>query len=525
MVKLIQEYFVSSVKKFPEKIAVNYNWDNLTYKELDAYSNKLANLLVNLGVKRNNRIAFCLHKSIDSVKSVLGILKAGGCYVPLDSMSPPERLSHIVEDCLPSVIICKENTLELVSSLLVKLDEENFSPKIIVLSSNKEREKKDNFYFEEDILNQTSLSPVFKNIGSDLAYILYTSGSTGKPKGVMITHSNIVSFIEWSVNRFSIVEEDILSNHAPMHFDLSTFDLYCTFKVGATLVLVPPELNLFPEKMVRFIEEKELTIWLSVPSILSYLAKMDVLKAGRMPKLRMIFSTGEVFPTPYLVQWMNLFPEKKFVNMFGPTETTVECTYYIIDKIPTDLNKNIPIGSACEHLDVFALKENGSLAGIGELGELCVRGPSVSRGYWNNPQKTEQAFVKNPLFPFLNDQIYKTGDLVELREDGNYDLKGRKDRQIKFMGYRIELDEIESALYSLDYVKEATVIFNRINDLERIVAFISLKENNKEVTQIKDDLKDKIPKYMVPRTIIVKKDLPRTSSGKVDRVKIKTMVV
>lgn len=503
MVTLVQEYFTQSAQKFPDKLAVNCKDENTTYAELDQVTNKIAHLLVEVGVQRNDRVAFCLAKSVDSVRSVLSAVKADACYVPLDAKSPIQRLQYIVEDCQPKVIICNDGSKAKVEELVQTC---SMKPIIVNLSENEYE-----MYSHE--------KRTYTNTGNDLAYILYTSGSTGQPKGVMISHANIIHFIEWAVARFQITPEDRLSNHAPMHFDLSTWDLYCTFKMGASLYIIPYEVNLFPKQLVEYIEQREITIWLSVPSILVYMARVGVLTSESIPSVKKVFSTGEVFPTPYIVEWMNMFPHKTFINMFGPTETTVECTYYIIEK-PTDISKNIPIGKGCEHLEVFALKEDGTEATVGETGELYVRGPSVSRGYWNNPQKTEQAFVKHPLFPFLNEPVYKTGDLVELNEQGDYIFRGRIDNQIKFMGYRIELGEIEAALNSLPYVREASVIFIDKDTDSEIVSHLCLKEET-PLEKLKIDLAELVPKYMVPKTIKTMVELPRTSTGKIDRVKLK----
>ncbi len=529
MVKLIQEYFLLSAQKFPQKIAVSHLDQNITYQELDAWSTQLARLLCSLGLQRNDRVAFNLHKSIKSIVSILGILKADACYVPLDARSPVARLQQIVEDCKPAVIICDQQTLAETKQLAEQTATEQYQPKVIVLDQAERQEQLTpdhhpnyhlHYYGKEDLTHQPLDSISSANSSNDLAYIFYTSGSTGKPKGVMITHGNVTHFTEWAVQRFGITAEDRLSNHAPMHFDLSTFDIYTTFKAGATLFIVPYELNLFPEKLVRYIEEKNLTIWLSVPSILVYMLRMNALNINRIPSLRIIFSTGEVLPTPYLRELMEMFPNKKIVNMFGPTETTVECTYYIIDKIPQDISKNIPIGKGCDHLEVFALNEQLQRIKPGEVGEFYVRGPSVSPGYWNNPEKTKDAFVQNPLFPQLGDKVYKTGDLVELSADGNYIFRGRKDNQIKFMGYRIELGEIQAAIYSLPYIQEATVIFIEEHDKSEIVSFVTLRQ---EVTidTIKNDLGRLIPKYMIPRTLRILSALPRTSTGKIDNVSLK----
>ena len=489
MIQLVQEYVSIAARKHPNKTAVDFKDKKITYKQLDEETNKIANVLRSIGCKRNDRVAFCLNKSIDSIKAVIGILKADAAYVPLDAQSPDERLLQIVQDCMPIAIVCNDETKDKAQKL---------SNNVVSLTN----------------IKCDASPPTYCNIRSDMAYILYTSGSTGKPKGVMITHSNIIHFIEWVTSQFNMSEHDVFSNHAPMHFDLSTFDMYSAFSNAATLCPIPPELNSYPEQLVDYLQQKKITILMCVPSILSYIARTNAIQPDRMPSLRLIIPTGEVFPTPYLAQWKRTFPEKTFVNMFGPTETTVECTYYVIDVLPSDMSKNIPIGRACGHLEVFALKEDNTFAGVGEVGELCVRGPSVGLGYWNNPEKTRAAFADTSL---AHDWMYRTGDLVELQSDGNYILKGRKDHQIKFMGYRIELGEIEVALHSLPSVKEAVALFSKIQEPGKIVAFAVLQgENN-----IKEELSKIIPKYMIPQEIHIVENLPRTTTGKINRVLIK----
>jgi len=424
----------------------------------------------------------------------------------MDAKSPEQRLRYIVEDCQPAVIICSPETHVSVQSLVDGWISGK-RPIVIVLGS------------EEIERQQVSLPPI-GNIQDDLAYIFYTSGSTGKPKGVMITHGNLINFVEWAADCFQVAEDDIIANHAPLHFDISGFDIYASFKKGATLVLVPPELSLFPAKIVNLIEQEKITIWQSVPSILVHMAKMGALQENTMPSLKKIIFIGEVFPTPFLIRWMKTFPKKEFINFYGPTECTIGCAYYPIKEVPEDSTTAIPLGRAAKNMEMFALKEDDSLANVGEIGELCIRGPTVSPGYWNNKEKTEKAFVVDPLFPHLNGKIYKTGDLVEALPEEMFTFRGRKDSQIKFMGYRIELGEIESALYSLGYVKEAAVIYLSSDEKSEIVAFVALNRESSP-GQIKDDLKKKIPSYMIPRTITIKDALPLNSSGKIDRVKLR----
>mgnify|MGYP001576008479 CR=1 FL=1 len=498
MVELAQQYFSESALKFPGKIAVDFKDSKITFADLDKSSNQLARALKSTGVKKGDRVCFCLPKSIDSIKSILAILKADAAYVPLDAKAPRARLEQVAADAQPAVIICNGQTLELVGDF----------GRVFNLDAERSR-----------IDSESDGGLVYENDSSNLAYILYTSGSTGKPKGVMITHANIINATEWAVEELGITSEDKMSQHPPLHFDLSTFDLYCAFKSGATLYLVPEELSLFPGQLVRLIEEKKLTIWDSVPSVMVYMSTAGLVKSGRMSTVKKIFFNGEGFPTKFLAEWMRAFPDKEFVNMYGPTETTVQCTFYRIPpEPPKDLTKLVPIGRACRGVEVFAVKENGTIAKAGEEGELYVGGLGVGKGYWNNPEKTKTAFLDFP----GQGRVYKTGDLVRLRPDGDYEFIGRRDFQVKVRGHRIELGDVEAALYSLPYVKEAGVIVVAAPETNgtELVAGVGLKELNTE-GNIKNDLSKIIPPYMVPRRIIISDSMPRTSTGKIDRVSLK----
>jgi non-ribosomal peptide synthetase component F len=326
----------------------------------------------------------------------------------------------------------------------------------------------------------------------------------------MITHNNIINATEWAVDEFKIDHNDRMSQHPPLHFDLSTFDLYCAFKAGATLFLVPEEYSLFPGQLMKFIEENQLTTWNSVPSVMVYLSNAGVVKEDRISSVKKIFFNGEGFPTRFLAEWMRTFPDKEFVNMYGPTETTVQCTFYRIPEPPKDLTKLVPIGKAQAGVEVFDVD-----------GELYVAGAGVGKGYWNNREKTAAAFVRDPR-QGKSGTVYKTGDLVRLREDGNYEFIGRKDFQVKVMGNRIELGDVESALLTLPYVEEAAAIAMPVSETggQEIFGFVKLKDG-KEESVIKADLSKLVPSYMIPAKIMVRMAMPRTSTGKVDRNQLK----
>ncbi len=499
MIKLIQQYFEESSQKYPDHPAVIFKGVKITYTELDSTSNQLARALKARGVKRGDRVGFCLSKSLKAVNAILGTLKADAVYVPLNAKAPVARLQQIVNDVAPRLVICDNASLPLV---------ETFAG-IFNLDS------------EKDFVSDQPTAPLaYKNESSDLAYILYTSGSTGKPKGVMITHANIINATDWAVSELGITHMDKMSQHPPLHFDLSTFDLYCAWKAGATLFLVPEEYSLFPGQLIKFIEENRLTIWNSVPSVMVHLAIAGLVKPGRMQNLTKVLFNGEGFPSKFLAEWMTAFSEKTFVNLYGPTETTVQCSFYIIKEPPTDFSKFVPIGKATGGMEIFAVTDSGFLAKPSEVGELYVDGLGVGKGYWNDPERTAISFIKHP-FKSDGGIIYKTGDLVRLREDGNYEFIGRKDNQVKIRGNRVELGDVEAALNSLPYVNESAAI--AVFDLEsggnKLNAFVNLKET-KSVEEIKKDLAKLVPQYLIPDEIH-RRELPKTSTGKIDRVKLR----
>lgn len=485
---LVQEYFSESAAKYPDHPAVVFLGQSRSFFEIEKFSNQLARFLKDAGVERGDRVAFCLPKSIEAIEVILGILKADAVYVPLNAKAPAARLTQIVQDAEPALVICNSETAKLIGD----------SADIFDIQTNRQAVVE----FGTDPL-------VYENSGSDLAYILYTSGSTGAPKGVMISHANIINATEWAVEEFGIGHEDKMSQHPPLHFDLSTFDLYCAFKAGATLYPVPEELLIFPGQLMKFIEENWLTIWNSVPSVMVYLSSSGVVSAGRLPDVKKIFFNGEGFPVKFLAEWMKTFPGKEFVNMYGPTETTVQCTFYRVPSPPADLTKLAPIGKACRGVEVFDVG-----------GELYVGGAGVGLGYWNDPARTKESFINSP----KHGRVYKTGDLVRLREDGNYEFIGRKDFQVKIHGNRIELGDVEAAMNALPNVEESGAI--AVPDKEgnnSIVGFVKLKSPQDEAI-IKADLAKLIPAYMIPAKIMVKIAMPRTSTGKVDRNELKRLM-
>jgi len=365
-------------------------------------------------------------------------------------------------------------------------------------------------------------------IETDLAYSLYTSGSTGEPKGVMISHRTLFTFINWSCQTFHLTEADRVTSHAPLHFDLSTFDIYATIKAGGTVVLVPEKLSVFPVQLSALLQDEGITVTYLVPSILSLLVNYGRLEAYDFSRLRAILFAGEVFPIKYLRRLVELIPHADYYNLYGPTETNV-CTYYKVqpEDVAPERTQPAPIGRACENIEVFAVDDQERLVTTpGQEGELWVRGSCLAQGYWGDPEKTAKSFVSNIFQPhFVEDPVraevaYRTGDIVTLAEDGlNWVYVGRRDHMIKSRGYRIELGEIEAALYSHPQVKEAAVAAIPDDLLgNRIKAFVvPLQENGLTTKELEVHCRQRLPRYMLPESIEFRAELPKTSTGKINR--------
>ena len=502
---LIQHYFHNSLNRYPEKIAISCESDEITFQDLDYFSNSLAHELKNLGVERQGFVPFFLKKSVNSLKSILGILKADCAYVPLDVESPSNRLISIIANISAMIVIVDDYSQPILESLIPEKD------RPLLLNIGR--------------LKSADTSPIdYQNLSIDIAYVLFTSGSTGTPKGVMIPHKAIIDYIDWCVETYELTENDVIANHAPLYFDNSTFDIYTAFKSGATLHLVHDDLNMVLPSLVQWIDKRKISTFFCVPSVLTLLMQSRRLKDDCFTHLRHIICAGEALPPASLQFWMKKFSHIKFTNMYGPTEITVDCSYYSIAAEPTDDTQSIPIGVARRNMELFVRSDNGNLSqAVGAKGELLVRGTSVAYGYLGDEQKTSQRFIQNPLHNDFHDLLYRTGDVVEIDKNGQFLFLGRSDDQIKYLGHRIELGEIEVALMSLATVSEAVVAFKREGDFQQaqaeIGALVTLSSG--DLQDLRQDLKNKLPGYMLPT--LLKEwtlDYPRTPNGKYDRKEI-----
>ncbi|CBN59193.1 MULTISPECIES: amino acid adenylation domain-containing protein [Kamptonema] len=530
---LLQHLLISSARSHSDRVAVQQQEHTIAYRQLDEKSNQLAHTLLYAGIKRGDRVGIYLDKSIEAVIAIFGILKAGATYVPLDPYAPIKRLAFIIKNCQIETLISTNQKIDALATNSLE-DLQSLNSVILADEENRATQWYGKTIQWSEVLQAPCSPPPDQNlIENDLAYILYTSGSTGVPKGVMINHRASLTFVNWAYDTFQVTAEDRVSNHAPLHFDLSIFDIFTTIKAGGTIILLSPALSVFPINLAKFIAEEKISIWYSVPSILTSLVLYGQLEQHTFPALRTILFAGENFPIKYLRQLMVHIPHACYYNLYGPTETNV-CTYYQVPPLDIELTESLPIGQACANTEVFVLSTSNELVVRGEVGELCVRGPGLMTGYWDLPEKSAQVRVPFSLHRSLgSDMIYRTGDLVKQAPDGNYIFLGRRDRMIKSRGYRIELGEIENILYSHPGVEEAAVIPIPDNEIgNRIKAIVVARSGDKLAGAIPSEPPDvsiqalklfcaeRLPKYMVPHLFEFRSNLPQTSTGKIDKVQL-----
>lgn len=509
---LLHERLSASAEREEDAHAVVDADRSLTYGELERRANGLAHLLIENGVSRGDRVGLFLEKSLESLVGIYGILKAGALYVPLDAGAPAARLGYIAADAgLRCLISADAKSSAWVELLTAGAPLET----VVVLNAERPLEAPDGLRVlgADDIAEAPTTPPRPAQSADDLAYILYTSGSTGQPKGVMLSHRNALAFVDWAAREFEVAASDRLSSHAPLHFDLSIFDLYAASSVGAAVVLVPPDLSVFPLNLARFIADRRISVWYSVPSILTMLVLRGRLDEVDLSALRTILFAGEVFPTKYLQRLMESLPEVRLANLYGPTETNV-CTWYEVPRWE-EAPAAIPIGRAIDDVAVFAVDEHGRRVAPGAVGELCVTGPTVMHGYWNDADRTARSLsVERELE--TERRTYRTGDLARQEQSGDWVLLGRRDTQIKSRGYRIELGDIEAAINQHPSVIECAAV--AVPDdvvTNRIKAFVA--PDSIDEKELQRFCLERLPRYMVPEVWELRDELPKTSTGKIAR--------
>ncbi|WP_196892007.1 amino acid adenylation domain-containing protein [Aureivirga marina] len=497
----ITEYLKETATKYSSKIAIEDKNGQITFSELEVNAYNLANHILRIEPELNNSpIPVFLPKEKETIISFIGVVLSGNFYVPLDVKSPIQRLDKIFEK-LDSKILITSKKFE---SILSKTSFEGRFIYIEDLSENPCNENEKSI-IENKLQSKIDLDPV---------YSIFTSGSTGTPKGVLISHRGVIDYIEWAKEVYSVDENEIIGSQAPFYFDNSTLDIYLMLATGAKLIIVPEEKYMFPVKLLEYINQKQITFVFWVPSVLVNAANLKALENNSVDSLHKILFAGEVMPNKHLNYWRKEKPDALYSNLYGPTEITVDCTYYIVDREFKD-EEPLPIGKACRNTDLLILNEKDELCASEEIGELCVKGSSLAFGYYKDFEKTESVFVQNPVNNDYREIIYRTGDLVFVNERDEIIFVGRKDSQIKHMGYRIELGEIENIILGIEEIENICVIY----DSERkIIKAYYIGEI--EFIEIRKKLVSLLPKYMIPTKWFKTESFPYNSNGKIDRKKI-----
>lgn len=523
MIYLLSHGIDQSAERFPDKEAFRFYGQGLTYAHLVRRANALARMLQEQGVKRRDRVGIYLNKSLESAVAIYGIMKAGAAYVPLDPLAPLSRLAFVLQDCQIRHVISADDKR---ANLVALVQDGAALDSVIGLSDPDDLPFRGIAWADVDAMPCESPPPVTL-MEHDLAYIMYTSGSTGTPKGLMHTHYSGLSYARMSMSTYGVHDQDRLSNHSPLHFDMSTFDYFSGPLAGATTVIIPEEYTKLPASLSKLVETERLTIWYSVPFALVQLLLRGVLEARDLSSLRWVLFGGEPFPPKHLRALMAQWPHASFSNVYGPAEVN-QCTFYLVPPIPEDSDEPIPIGEMCDNAEGLVVDDDDQAVSMGQVGELLVRAPTMMRGYWSRPELNQMVFYRRAVFPDYEEVFLRTGDLVRLRQDGkNYDFLGRKDRQIKTRGYRVELDEIEAALLAHNGVEEAAVF--AIPDSEGSqqihAAVIPRHKTDHNLADLKKHVSGLVPWYAVPGKIDVMRSFPRTSSGKIDRRRLRERAI
>ena len=516
---VLHQFLEDSARRRPAHPAVDEPESGvISYRDLNALADQLRDRLHHLGVRRGDRVGIFMRKSIDAVAAIFGILKTGAAYVPVDPNAPIPRGAYILSNCAVKVAIIEKRFAE---KFLTEAAQQGHAPTLLILEGTGCGEFLRHTLAEAQEKDPAPATATVMTAPNDLAYILYTSGSTGLPKGVMLSHLNATSFVHWCSDTFAPNENDRFSSHAPFHFDLSILDIYLAIKHGGTLVLISDEVGKAPAQLAPLIAEKKISVWYSTPSILSFLAQYGKLEKYDYSALRIVFFAGEVFPVKHLRLLKKLLPKPRYYNLYGPTETNV-CTWYAIPAtIPADRDVPYPIGKSCSNVECKVVDEQGNEVHAEEEGELVVTGDGVMQGYWNLPERTANAFIKDR----DGRQWYKTGDIVVEHPEDGYIYISRRDRMIKKRGYRVELGEIEAGLYKHPAVKEAAAIAlaDDANGV-RVKAFLSFRDGQRaSMIEMKGFCSEHLPPYMAPDLFAFLETLPKTSTDKIDYQRLKTM--
>lgn len=496
----VLEYLESTVKRLPDKEALISQEGNLTFRQLYDHARSLGSWLQDKGMYGEPVVVF-MRKHPNTVAAFFGVIYAGCYYVPLDEEMPRHRIELILGTLNPRMILCDAVTQPMVRDFDCQAETALVE---------------DCFAFPA---NDTALADIRRRqLDVDPIYIVFTSGSTGVPKGVTACHRSVLDYVEALCEVMDFREDTVFGNQTPLYFDACLKELYPTMKYGASTVFIPHQLFMFPVKLVEFLNQYRVNTICWVVSALTMISAFRTFDKVKPKYLRLVAFASEVFPIKQFRLWRAALPEARFINLYGPTETTGVCCYYEVDR-DFPLDEAIPIGQPFRNREVILLDENNRVPPQGEPGEICIRGTALTLGYYRNPEVTSRAFVQNPLNDRYPELIYRTGDLAKYNDRGELVFLSRKDYQIKHMGHRIELGEIETIVNMQPDVKISCCLFDK--DRKKIVLFYVGDLTAGEMSAY---IRQKLPRYMVPNVIRQLDTMPLTPNGKIDRSLLNTMV-
>ncbi len=498
MITNVLEWLDASAARLPDKTAFGDEHSTLTFAQLRDQSRRAGTYLAGR-IAARQPVAVFMEKTPACLAAFFAAVRAGCFYVPLDTKMPAERIRLIFDTLRPAFVFCDEKNAEAARAVAGEAGCALFS---------------DACRTEPD---EAALAAIrAAHVDTDLLYVLFTSGSTGVPKGVTISHRSVVDWADWLHQALGLTEDCVLGNQAPFVFDNSTLDIYSTLRNGCTTWIIPKKCFSFHKTMVQFLRDHAIDTIFFVPSALIAMANSGILEKDPPTGLKRVFFCGEVMPNRQLNIWRRAVPGAVYCNMYGPTEITDVCAYYIVDRAFDD-DDPLPIGRACANTRILILNDENRPVGPGETGELCVLGTCLSLGYYNNPAQTEKTFVQNPCNSLYHERMYRTGDLARYNDRGEIMFLGRKDFQIKHQGcYRIELGEIETALLAAEGVGNGCCLFDEAKD-EIVCVYVGQADPR----ALAGALAAKLPAYMMPNRYVHLERLPMTINDKIDRVTLK----
>lgn len=497
----ILEYLEKTARRLPEKTALADDKLSLTFNQWVQQAESIGTSIAqatNSTIRR--AVLVFVDRRIEGLVGAMGIVESGNFYVPIDCKMPYERVRLIAEVCKPIAAVA---TTE---ADMKTLDQIEFTSPRFLYNEAKEHPA------DDEVLAKIRE----QMIDLDPVYSIFTSGSTGVPKGVVISHRGMIDLADWLVETFEFTDKDALGNQTPFYFDGSVKDICICLKSGAALNVIGKKYFTFTKHLMPFLNERRITAILWATSAIVMVGNSDILNVALPEHLRLVTFAGEAMPAKQLRSWQEKLPNVRFVNLYGPTEITVDCTYFDVTRQYAD-DEYIPIGKACRNMQVLVLKDDNTEAAVSEVGELCVRGSGVALGYYGNRTKTDEAFVQNPLNPLFNDIIYRTGDLVKSDINGDLVFVSRKDFQVKHKGNRIELGEIEVAVNAIEGVTNAACIFDQVQD--KLVLYYTTADG--QPLDIINLVKERIPVYMFPEVVNHLVQMPYNLNGKIDRIELK----